>query len=116
MRETQGSPGVVAIFRERERQIDEEGWTFEHDKQYMCGELEEAASCYLALASRQSKFILDPEVDTINEALIKNSLENTPDTWPFHESWWKPSKDPKRNLAKAGALIAAAYDRLGDAK
>ena len=26
--------------------------------------------------------------------------------------WWKPSIDPVRNLAKAGALIAAEIDRL----
>jgi len=35
-----------------------------------------------------------------------------PFTWPWEASWWKPSDDPIRNLAKAGALIAAEIDRL----
>lgn len=37
--------------------------------------------------------------------------------WPFEWSWWKPANPPSlqgriRELAKAGALIAAEIDRL----
>jgi len=32
--------------------------------------------------------------------------------WPWGSEWWKPSKDPIRDLVKAGALIAAEIDRL----
>ncbi len=33
-------------------------------------------------------------------------------SWPWDEEWWKPDNDAVRNLAKAGALIAAEIDRL----
>jgi hypothetical protein len=33
--------------------------------------------------------------------------------WPWHKSWFKPTpKDRIKELAKAGALIAAEIDRL----
>lgn len=33
--------------------------------------------------------------------------------WPFSQEWWKPTPDDRiRELAKAGALIAAEIDRL----
>jgi hypothetical protein len=35
-----------------------------------------------------------------------------PKDWPWDLSWLKPSPDPKHNLVKAGALIAAEIDRL----
>jgi hypothetical protein len=38
--------------------------------------------------------------------------ERLPIYWPWDQEWWKPSDDPIRNLAKAGALIAAEIDRL----
>jgi hypothetical protein len=36
--------------------------------------------------------------------------------WPWEASWWKPSQtDRIKELAKAGALIAAEIDRLKNA-
>ena len=33
--------------------------------------------------------------------------------WPWNVVWWKPTPDDRiRELAKAGALIAAEIDRL----
>jgi hypothetical protein len=84
--------GATLIARERQRQIDEEGWTPEHDDLHRHGELLEAAECY-AYAARSG--ILHP-----------------PRGWPWEPSWWKPTDDPVRNLVKAGALIAAEIDRL----
>jgi hypothetical protein len=37
---------------------------------------------------------------------------NVEAAWPWDKERWKPSMDPKRNLVKAGALIAAELDRL----
>jgi len=89
--------GIERIANERQRQIDAEGWTPEHDDQYQNNELECAAECYLWAAY---------------EAKIDEVSSLSPPDWPWHASWWKPSDDPIRNLEKAGALIAAEIDRL----
>ncbi|MGY0790895.1 hypothetical protein ACW7BJ_16135 [Azospirillum argentinense] len=34
-----------------------------------------------------------------------------PQIWPWGARWWKP-KDPRRDLVRAGALIAAEIERL----
>lgn len=81
--------GIEVIAEERQRQIKEEGWTLEHDKQWKHGELAEAAACYASLIDRPF------------------------DVWPFDMSWWKPTPNDRiRELQKAGALIAAEIDRL----
>ena len=40
--------GIQIIEEERQRQIDVEGWTDEHDDQHINGELSNAAACYSA--------------------------------------------------------------------
>lgn len=87
-------PGFALIAEERLRQITDEGWTPDHDDQYDEGELVVAAIHYTA----------------------RDYFVGVSDPWPWHESWWKPSDDPIRNLVKAGALIAAEIDRLYRAK
>lgn len=85
---TQAARDVLA---ERQRQINAEGWTPEHDDVHQLGELSQAAACYASQAFGQyglSKF------------------------WPWAAKWWKPSKDPRRNLEKAGALILAEMERI----
>lgn len=83
--------GAELIAAERQRQINEEGFTLEHDQKWT-DELVRAAYCYLVNA--------------------ENPLLGPPSVWPWHEDWWTPSDDPVRNLVKAGALIAAEIDRL----
>ena len=99
--------GVELIAVERKRQIEAEGWTPEHDDGHTEGELVEAAIRYAYEGIRRG---LDPsEVTDFN--LPK---------WPWDRASWKPSAtrgvirrpDAIRNLAKAGALIAAEIDRL----
>jgi len=85
--------GVEIITFERQRQIDQEGWTAEHDDEHVHGELAAAAVCYAMYA--------DPD----------GAGECADDFWPWDSSWWEPSDDPIRNLARAGALIAAEIDR-----
>ncbi len=76
--------GIESIAAERKRQIEEEGWTPEHDDQWVSSQIADAASCY---------------------------LEGSMWRWPWDKGWWKPT-DRRRNLVKAGALIAAEIDRL----
>lgn len=90
-------PGVRAIAEERVRQITEEGWSAEHDDEHSHGELLDAARCYAAQAA------------TLREG---GSLSEVPPLWPWDPEWWKPADSELRNLEKAGALIAAEYDRV----
>lgn len=96
--------GIERIADERQRQIDVEGWTPEHDDQYIRGELACAAACYADYAVLQTKGgrAYFPDVP--------------PAFWPWAKESWKPSYSPMRNLEKAGALIAAEIDRLERAK
>ena len=86
------SEGAKLIAVERERQIEKEGWTAEHDEQHSRFELARAALCYLEYA-------------TSGRALL-----SVPKKWPWDSKWWKP-KNPLRDLVRAGALIAAEIDR-----
>lgn len=79
------------VLAERQRQIEAEGWTPEHDDQHTDGSLAVAAACY-AIADRDGR-------------------AEAPPFWPWDLDWWKPSDD-RRMLVKAGALILAEIERL----
>jgi len=90
--------GVEAIRRERVRQIDVKGWDEEHDDKYSGGQLTRAAVCYAL--QNEDKFL--PPGQSLFFKL-----------WPFDDDIWKPSpENRRRELEKAGALIAAEWDRL----
>lgn len=86
--------GTDLIAAERQRQMEREGWTPEHDAEHGYGELGWAAEAYLHHANCDR-----PDYDP------------APGVWPWQESDWKPTTTV-RNLVKAGALIAAEIDRL----
>lgn len=93
------SIGVSIIEAERIRQIAQEGYSPEHDRQHTEGELADAAATY-ALTPAGGEYV----------AKKTNGL---PGTWPFSADAYKPTpKDRIRQLAKAGAFIAAEIDRL----
>lgn len=84
---------IDLIDEERSRQIQDEGWTPEHDDGHQHGELAKAAACYAT--PEESRFMLGRHI------------------WPWDEAWWKPEPhDRIRELVKAGALIVAEIDRL----
>jgi len=87
--------GIELIAAERMRQIEEEGFTAEHDDEWEKDELAKAATWY-ALPEHRRCCI--GEVCSI---------------WPWDKEWWKPTPENRINeLKKAGALIAAELDRL----
>ncbi len=94
--------GAELIARERQRQIEEEHYSPEHDaKCNLEGWLARAAACY-ALPVDCRRYI--------EFAYISRPL---PELWPWHWETWKPTPDDRiRELVKAGALIAAEIDRL----
>lgn len=98
--------GIELISEERQRQIEKEGWTLEHDQEHKNGALAMAACCY---------------------ALPDDSYQGHTGTfcrknWPFEWSWFKPESTGNfpvgriKELTKAGALIAAEIDRLQNLK
>lgn len=92
--------GAELIAVERQRQIDVEGWTPEHDDEHSLAEIAVAGLSYVSIAASQVR---------LREGCMLAAL---PIYWPWSAEWWKPSNDPTRNLVKAGALIAAEIDRL----
>lgn len=80
--------GKQRISAERQRQIESEGWTPEHDDVHGSTTLENAAQCY---------------VDADDERASQ------PKIWPWERAWWKP-KNKIRNLERAGALYLAAAE------
>lgn len=92
---------IIKALEERQRQINEEGFSAELDDQYIKGELAYAAACYSFAAK---------------DAGVDLQLGEADCTWPWAKEWWKPSEDPQRNIIKAMALLSAEYDRLERAK
>lgn len=88
------SAGYMAIMEERSRQELVKGYSADLDDTYKRGELLRAANCYWH---------------------ADETPENMPAEWPWDSLSWKPSKDRRRNLEKAGALFMAEADRLNRA-
>ncbi len=97
------SPGLRAIVLERGRQVAEEGYDAAHDAGHAMAELADAAGCYAHHAG-------------LPEAFRQRFPPGAPcDLWPWANEAWKP-KSARRDLERAGALVAAALDRLGPAQ
>jgi hypothetical protein len=96
--------GIELITVERKRQIEEEGWTAEHDDKWGYGQLANAAACYAM--TNQHRICWAKKVGL----WAKTTFEVI---WPFSKEWWKPTPEDRiRELVKAGALAAAEIDRL----
>ncbi len=82
------------VLTERARQIEEEGYTSDHDDKHEIGELADAAACYAR-----------------NAGACGWAGGWPGEGWPWAHECWKPST-PRHDLVKAGALILAEIDRL----
>ena len=86
--------GAELIAQERQRQIDEDGYTPQNDIGRQ-DELARAGACYADFAASQFEGSGDGEIHPF---------------WPWDEKYWKPGEAEVETLVKAGALIAAAID------
>ena len=86
------------VWAERQRQVEQEGWTPGHDDEHDDGQMAVAAG-YYALACG-----FPHERDIGYRGIV-------PQYWPWEPKWWKPST-ARCNLVKAGALILAEIERL----
>lgn len=102
------------VLAERRRQIEAEGWTPEHDDKHEAGELARAGAYY---AIHWIGY-LHPDPISAGEAL-ETAIHSERYDW-FHKAdclWpWQPTerntKDPRRDLVRAAALILAEIERL----
>lgn len=105
------------VLAERRRQVEGEGWSYEHDDEHDDGSLALAAACYAEGPSGRSR------VQTITDDVSGGRGDTpvwakrkvlVPLAWPrsWCPSWWKPSADRRRDLVRAGALIIAEIERL----
>lgn len=106
--------GIDLIAEERQRQINK-GYDANHDSQHDFRELTNAARTYIDAAILTAK---SKEIGNSDEASISWHEHNEPFEWkhlklgwPWEENSFKPTT-PLEDLIKAGALIAAAIDRL----
>lgn len=97
--------GIELIAKERQRQVEKEGWTQKHDDEHVNGELAEAATYYA---------LTEDLIGFMNSGWGNDMHLNL---WPFElESLKRTPNDRVRDLEKAGALIAAEIDRLNRLK
>lgn len=87
------------VLDERRRQIEQEGWTPEHDDEHARGELSYAAAAYAV------------EVGHLLSGMLPDASREPPFCWPWDKKWWK-SRSVRQNLVKAGALVLAEIERL----
>lgn len=103
--------GIELIAEERKRQIDVEGYSKQHDSQHSPRELIQAADTYLESADltlHSKEFSPSNAWHQTNLPFYRNEIKRN---WPWEQESFKPTTD-MRDLIKAGALIAAAIDRL----
>lgn len=95
--------GIDVITQERNEQLNEHSYDPSHDDIHRKGEMMKAAECYLVLAEHQ-----------VNQrtAFAAKMMDEVPKNWPWEPMDWHPSIIVKNNLRKAGALIAAEWDRV----
>ena len=85
------SQAVKDVLAERQKQIALNGYSAEHDAQYVNAELSLAAISYA-----------DPSVTS--------SSAPVPKLWPWQIDFWRPGSR-RENLVRAAALIIAEIDR-----
>jgi hypothetical protein len=104
------APEVMAVLNERNRQITGEGWSLQHDDDYMDGELANAAVSYL----------IPPLQRELVYRIGNNGSNNVPEEWPvdWDPTRYKPSYNLNdlsqrlRELEKGLALGLAEYGRI----
>lgn len=94
---------AMEVARERERQVEKEGYNPSHDDQHVDGSIANAAAHYAA---------------TKTPLFVQNDTANKPEyvrVWPWDEAYNKknkPSHPRRKQLVIAAALCIAEIERL----
>lgn len=102
---TRMSAFASAVLAERQRQIDVEGWSREHDDAHEIGELAVAGAGYAHQAEIWARF---PDSAARSPPFV-------PSYWPWARDWWKPVGF-RRDLVKSCALIIAEGEKFDRAR
>ena len=102
--------GAELIALERRRQVEKEGFDGEHDRSHHWCHLARAGACY---AAGEQVFTKEDYCIGGDASLPHFHFTNL---WPWECRWYNPKEDNLSNLVRAGALIAAAIDRLQAAR
>lgn len=106
------SAAVRDVLAERQRQIEVEGWTPEHDDARGLGDMAMAGACYAAHAACREA-IERGDLESYGQLNAAQVLVGR--MWPWGREWWKP-KNSRRDLVRAAALIIAEIERMDRAK
>jgi hypothetical protein len=85
------------LLSERLNQVEQHGFTLDHDRGHSPEVLARAAESYALTAQRQ----LMGAPDALQQ----------PSIWPFENEWWNP-RDARTNALKAAAILWALADRI----
>lgn len=96
--------GLAMIMHERRGQVEDRGYTSEHDDAYTEAQLWNAAHAYLSTIGSYDM--------GETPAIV---AKDPPEYWPWDAEYWKPAGSIS-DLTKAGALIAAEISRRIRAK
>lgn len=100
---------IELITQERLRQVNEEGWTSEHDDKWEDNELAGAAACYAANAAG-SRILQRCWIEGIED---RGAAKRCVSLWPFDRKWDKrATHDKKKCLVISGAFIIAELERI----
>lgn len=97
---------ILEISRERERQMQAEGWGTDHDDHHDTGEMAKAAACYAIFSAMPDDA---RDLANFDDSLLEMNFFRR--YWPWERHWWKP-KDRRRDLVRAAALLVAEIERL----
>lgn len=101
--------GIELIADERQRQIEKEGFDKKHDEQNEFEDMVKAALYYAEAAIFAFDF---GESERCEELMREGACFKNSFPYYWDRKWCKPSRNPIRNLEKAGALIAACIDKI----
>lgn len=103
------------IRTERQRQVEVEGWTAEHDDDHIGGQLARAGAAYAIQGSTPHGapefYVTAKGSHAGTHGGTIGSFSPARLVWPWSFDWWKP-KGQRRNLIRAAALIVAEIERL----
>lgn len=92
------SKAMSDVIAERDRQVNVEGWSAEHDDHHVRGKLVAAAVCYVL--SQCGRLTMGMLVDVVNRI------------WPFEVKWLAKGHDKRRSLVIAASLLVAEIERV----
>jgi len=111
------SKAITDVLKERQRQIETEGWSEEHDDEHTDESLILAAVCYALPSNRRRPIKRSEDFDDSGGRgdcpVWRQKIKPVPFLWPISWSvdWWKP-KTKRRDLIKAAALLIAEIERM----